>query len=143
MISYTIKFHGKNFQNSCNWGDSCFKFEIKCLNCLNFVTADEFLTGWYLFTFFTAAPFWCTPSVILDFCLILLISNTGTWVSLVGTHRSKLEVEDFIFHVVVFFRERFQTLARKFLLCVPQKVFRVYIFPNFCSRVGHSSSKIS
>ena len=25
----------------------------------------------------------------------------------------------------------FQTLALKFLLCVSQKVFRVYIFPNF------------
>ena len=27
--------------------------------------------------------------------------------------------------------ETFQTLALKFLLCVLQKVFRVYIFPNF------------
>ena len=104
---------------------------MKCINCLNFVTAHAFLTGWYLFTFFTVAPFWCTPSVILDFCFILLASNTAIWASLVGTHRSKLEVEDFIFHAVVFSRETFQTLAWKFLLCVPQKVFGVYIFPNF------------
>ena len=108
---------------------------MKCLNCLNFVTAHAFLTGWYLFTFFTVAPFCCTPSVILDFCFILLASNTVIWASLVGTHRSKLEVEDFIFHVVVFSRETFQTLAWKFLLCVPQKVFGVYIFPNFVLHV--------
>ena len=104
---------------------------MKCINCLNFVTAHAFLTGWYLFTFFIVAPFWCTPSFILGFCFILLTSNTVIWASLVGTDRSKLEVEDFIFHVVVFSRETFQTLAWKFLLCVPQKVFRVYIFPNF------------
>ena len=64
-------------------------------------------------------------------CFILLASNTVIWASLVGAHRSKLEVEDFIFHVVVFSRETFQTLAWKFLLCVLQRVFRVYIFPNF------------
>ena len=131
MISYTIKFQGKKFQNSCNPGESCFRFEIKCINCLNFVTTHAFLTGWYLFTFFTVAPFWCTPSVILDFCFILLATNTAIWANLVGAHRSKLEVEDFIFHVVVFSRETFQTLAWKFLLCVPQKVFGVYIFSNF------------
>ena len=91
-----------------------------------------FLTGLYLFTFFPVAPFWCTPTVILDFCLILLATNTAAiWANLVGAHRSKLEVEDFIFHVVVFSRETFQTFACKFLLCVPQKVFGVYIFPNF------------
>ena len=104
---------------------------MKCLNCLNFMTPHAFVTGWYLFTFFTVAPFWCTPSVTLDFCFILVASNTVIWVSLVGIHRSKLEVEDFIFHAVVFSRETFQTLAWKFLLCVLQKVFGVYIFPNF------------
>ena len=104
---------------------------MKCLNCLNFVTAHAFLTGWYLFTFFTAAPFWCTPSVILDFCFILLASNTVIWASLVGAHRPKLEIKDFIFHAVVFSRETFQTLPWKFLLCVLQIVFGVYIFPNF------------
>ena len=51
--------------------------------------------------------------------------------NLVGAYRSKLEVEDFIFHVVMFFRETFQTLAWKFLLFVPQNVFGVYNFPNF------------
>ena len=69
--------------------------------------------------------------VTLDFCFILLASNTVIWASLVGAHRSKLEVEDFVFHVVVFSRETFQTLAWKLLLCVLQKVFGVYIFPNF------------
>ena len=92
---------------------------------------NTFLTGWYLFIFFPVAPFWCTPLVILDFCFVLLATNTAIWANLVGAHKSKLEVEDFIFHVVVFFRETFQTLAWKFLLCVPQKVFGVYIFPNF------------
>ena len=84
MISYTIKFHSKNFQNSCIPGESCFKFYMKCLNCLNFVTAHTFLTGWHLFTFFTAGPFSCTPLVILDFCFILVASNTVIWASLVG-----------------------------------------------------------
>ena len=104
---------------------------MKCLNYRNFVTAHAFLNGWHIFTFFTVAPFLCTPLVILDFCSILVASNTVIWASLFGTHRFKLEVEDFIFHVVVFSRESFQTLAWKFLLCVPQKVFGVYIFPNF------------
>ena len=104
---------------------------MKCLNCLNFVTAHAFLTGWHLFTFFTVAPFLCTPLVILDFCFILVASNTVIWVSLVGAHKSKLEVEDYIFHIVVFSRETFQTLAWKFLLYIPQKVLGVYIFLNF------------
>ena len=99
------------------------------------MTAHAFLTGRYLFTFFTVVPFWCTPSVILDFYFILVASNTVIWASLVGAHRSKLEVEDFIFRAVVFSREIFQTLARKSLLYVPQNVFEVYIFPNFVLHV--------
>ena len=75
-------------------------------------------------TFFTVAPFCCTPLVILDFCFILLTFNTA---SLVGTHRSRLEVEDFIFHVVAFSRETFQTLTWKSLLCVLQKVLGGYV----------------
>ena len=108
---------------------------MKCLNCLSFATAHAFLTGWCLFTIFAVAPFWCTPLVILDFCFILLAFNTVIRTSLVGAHRSKLEVEDFIFHAVVLSRETFRTLAWKFLLCVPQKVFEVYIFPNFVPHV--------
>ena len=104
---------------------------MKCLNCRNFVTAHAFLTGWHLFIFFAVAPFFCTPSVILGFCFVLVTSNNEIWVNLLGTHMFKLDVEDFIFHVAVFSRESFQTLAWKFLLCVPQKVFWVYIFPNF------------
>ena len=104
---------------------------MKCLNCRNFVTAHAFLTGWHLFTFFTVAAFLGTPSIILDFCYVLVASNTVIWATWFGAHRFKLEVEDFISPVAVFLRESFQTLARKFLLCVPQKVFRVYIFPNF------------
>ena len=68
----------------------------------NFVTARAFLTGWYLFTFFTFVPFLCTPSVTLDFCFILVTSNTVIWASLFGVHCFKLKVEDFIFHVVVY-----------------------------------------
>ena len=83
------------------------------------------------FTIFTVAPFLCIPSVILGFCFILVTSNTVIWESLFGAHRFKLEVEDFIFHVVVYSRETFQTLAWKFLLYILQKVFRVYIFPDF------------
>ena len=94
---------------------------MKCLNCRNFVTAHAFLTGWHLFTFFTVAPILVYSIGRLDFC----------FASLFGAHRFNMEVEDFIFHVVVFSRETFQTLAWKFLLCVPQKVFGVYIFPNF------------
>ena len=98
---------------------------------MNFTTAHAFLTGWRLFTFFTVGPFFCTPSVMLDFCFILVASNTVIWASFVDTHRSKLEVENFILHVAVFSRETFQTLAWRFLLCIPQNVFGVYIFPNF------------
>ena len=104
---------------------------MKCLNSRNFVSAHAFLTGWHLFTFFTVAPFFCTPSFILDFCFILVVSNTVISASLFDAHRFKLEVEDFIFHDVVFSTETFQTLAWKFLLWVPQKVFGVYIFSNF------------
>ena len=72
MISYTIKISKKKFQNNCYSGESCFKFQMKCLNCRNFVTAHVFLTGWQLFIFFTVVPFWFAPLVILDFCFILL-----------------------------------------------------------------------
>ena len=89
----------------------------------------SYLVG--IFSRFSVAPFLCTPSVILDFCFNLVASNTVIWASLFSAHRFKLEVEDFIFHAAVFSREIFQTLAWKFLLCVPQKVIRVYIFPNF------------
>ena len=37
---------------------------MKCLNCLNFVTAHAFLTDWYLFTFFTVASFLCIEAVV-------------------------------------------------------------------------------
>ena len=76
MIFCTIKFYSKKFQNSCIPGESCFKFYMKCLNCQNFVTAHAFLTGWHLFTYFTVGPFLCTPSALLDFCFILVTSNT-------------------------------------------------------------------
>ena len=125
MISYTIKFHGKNFENSCNPEESCFKFQMKCFNYLNFVT-NAFLTGWYLFTFFPVVPFWHTPSVILDFCFILLATNTAIWTNLVGAHRSKLEVEDFIFHVVVFSKLWHGNSC--FAFC---KKVSGFIFPNF------------
>ena len=104
---------------------------MKCLNCRNFKAAHSFLSDWHLFTFFTVAPFLCAPSVKLDFCFVLVASNTVILARLFVSHRFKLKVEDFIFHVVVFSIETFQTLARKFLLFVSQKVFGVYIFPNF------------
>ena len=78
-----------------------------------------------------AAASMCTPSVILDFCFILVTSNTVIWASLFGAHRFKLEVEDFIFHIIVFSRETFQTLALKFLLCIPQNFLGFYVFPYF------------
>ena len=68
---------------------------------------------------------------MLDFCFILVASNTVVLASLFGAHRFKLEAEDFIFRVAVFSRETFQTLRLKFLLCVPQSVFEVYIFTYF------------
>ena len=73
----------------------------------------------------------CTPSAIMDFCFILVASNSVIWASLFGANRFKVEVEDYIFHVAIFFRETFQPLAWKFLLCIPQKNFGAYIFPNF------------
>ena len=101
---------------------------MKCLNCRNFLTAHAFVTGCHLFTFLIVLPILCAPLVMLDFCLIA--SNTVLWASLFGTYRFKLEVEDFILHVLVLSRESFQTLAWKFLLYVPQRVFWVYIFLN-------------
>ena len=128
MISYTFEFHSQKFQKSCIPGKSCFKFQMKCLNCRNFVTARAFVTGCHLFTFLIVLPILCAPLVILDFCLVA--SNTVIWASLFGAHRFKLEIKDFIFHVVVFSREGFQNLAWKFLLYVLQKVSWVYVFLN-------------
>ena len=51
------------------------------------------------------------PEFILDFCFILVASNTVIWASLFDTHKFKLEAEDFIFHVAVFSRHTFQTLV--------------------------------
>ena len=99
MISYTIKISKKKFQNNCYSGESCFKFQMKCLNCRNFVTAHVFLTGWQLFIFFTVVPFLFAPLVILDFCFILVASNTVICASLFGAHRFNLKDEDFIIHV--------------------------------------------
>ena len=73
----------------------------------------------------------CTPSIILDFYFILVASNTVISASLFGVLRFKSDLQDFIFHVLVLSRETFQTLSWKFLLCVRQKVFGVYTFPNF------------
>ena len=143
MISYTIKISKKKFQNNCYSGESCFKFQMKCLNCRNFVTAHVFLTGWQLFIFFTVVPFLFAPLVILDFCFILVASNTVICASLFGAHRFNLKDEDFIIHVVVFSRETFQTLAWKFLLCIPQKNVGVYIFPSFVLVQYIHSSKIN
>ena len=98
---------------------------MKCLNYLNFVT-NAFLTGWYFFTFFPVVPFWHTPLVILDFCFILLATNTAIWTNLVGAHRSKLEVEDFIFHVVVFSKVWHGNSCFAF-----RKKVSGFIFPNF------------
>ena len=131
-ISYTIKFHSKNpsFQlmavfevrralnfkwNAFTAGISWQQMHSKLVGC------------WHLFTFFAGAPFLCTQSVKLGFCFILIASNTVIWASLFGARRFK----HFIFHVILFSRETFQTLAWKFLLCVPQKIFGVYIFPYF------------
>ena len=134
MICCTVKFHIKIFQNSCIPGESCFKFQMKCLNCRNFKAAHSFLTDWHHFTFLTVAPFLCAPSAKLDFCFILVASNTVILARLFVAHRFKLKVEDSIFHVVVFSIETFQILAWKFLLFVSQKVFRVYIFLILFSR---------
>ena len=114
---------------------------MKCLNCLSFVTAHVILNWLISLHSFSQLhhsgvlqrSYWISAS---SFCFIfLLASNTVIWASLVGACRSKLEVEDFLFHVVVFSRKTFQTLACNFLLCVPQKVFGVYIFPNFVLHV--------
>ena len=108
---------------------------MKCLSCLNFVTAHAFLTGWYLFHIFHSCTILVYSIGPNRFLLHLARFQHLIWASLIRKHRSKLEVEAFIFYVVVFFRETLQTLAWKFLLCVPQKVFGVYIFPNFVQHV--------
>ena len=45
--------------------------------------------------------FQCTQSVILDFCFILVASNTVIWPSLFGLHKFKLKAEGFTLHVTV------------------------------------------
>ena len=99
---------------------------------------------------------WMTSFHILHSCTILVysISHTGFLLYLARFQHCNLGEfvwwtqvqtgsQGFFFHVVVFFRETFPTLAWKFLLCVLQKVFEVYIFPNFVLGVVHSCSKIS
>ena len=47
------------------------------------------------------------------------------WVSWFSGHKFKLEAEDFSFHVL---KKIFQISVWKYLLCVQQKVFRVFLF---------------
>ena len=80
---------------------------------------SKLVSSWHLFTFFTGAPFLCTQCVTLSFCFILdtCLAHAGS--------------KNFIFHAILSSRETFQTLAWKFLLCVLQKIFSIYIFPYF------------
>ena len=48
--------------------------------------------------------FQCTQSVILDFCFILVASNTVIWPSLFGLHKFRLKAEGFALHVTVLSR---------------------------------------
>ena len=107
---------------------------MKCLDCRHFVTAHAFLSSWHLFHIFQS----CT-------ILVYSIGHNGFLLHLgrfqhcnLGKFVWRTQVQTgnrgFIFHVVVFSRETFQTLAWKFLLCLPQKVFGIYIFPNFVHR---------
>ena len=88
------------------------------LNCPNFLTAHAFLTGWHLFTFLTVAPFLCIEVVVQKFsvkrCSQKFRKNSQENTCARASFLIKLEAK-----------------AWKFLLCVPQKVFGVYIFPNF------------
>ena len=83
---------------------------MKCLICRNFVTVHAFLTGWHLFTFFTVATFLCTPSVILDFCFILVASNTVIWASLFDAHRFKHWKSRILFSMLQYSPEKLSKL---------------------------------
>ena len=73
----------------------------------------------------------CTASVILDFCFILVASNNVIWVSLFGAHRFKLEVEDFICHVIYFpsiLQRNFPNFGMEILALCSAKSFRGLFF---------------
>ena len=95
------------------------------------------------------ALFFCTQSVMLDFCFILVASNIVIWATLFGAHRVKLEAEDFIFHVVGFYfpccsiiQRNFPNFGMEILALRSGKSLRGLYFSLFCSRVVHSCSKI-
>ena len=131
MISYTIKSNSKTYSRTAVFQESlALNSKWNALTAgISWQHTHSKLVG--IISHFTVAPFFCTQCVILDFCFITVASNTVIWASLFGAHRFKLEAEDFIFHVTVFSRKTFQTLAWKFLPCVPQKIFGIYIFPYF------------
>ena len=63
--------------------------------------------------------------MMLGFWFILVASIVVTWPSLFSGYRFKLEAEYLSF---IFSKETFQTLARNYLFCVHQKVFRDFIY---------------
>ena len=103
---------------------------MKCLICRNLVTVYAFLTGWHLFTFFTVATFLCTPSVILDFCFILVASNTVIWASLMHTGLNTGS-RGFYFPCCSILQRNFPNFGMKILALHSAKSVRVYIFSNF------------
>ena len=75
------------------------------------------------FSILTVARFLWTQSIILGFHFILVPSITVTWSSSFSGLRFKLEIP--------YSPEKLSKLARKYLFCFQQKVFRVFIFPYF------------
>ena len=85
---------------------------MKCLNCRNFVRAHAFLT----------VDIFSHTSQLHQSC------NLGEFV-----WHTQIETgsQSFYFPCCSIFQRNFQTLAWRFWLCVPRKVFGVYIFSNF------------
>ena len=72
------------------------------------------------FSILTVARFLWTQSIILGFHFILVASITVTWASSFSGLRFKLEIP--------YSPEKLSKLARKYLFCFQQKVFRVLFF---------------
>ena len=123
-------------ENTCARVSFLIKLKAKACNFIKKETlAQVFSREFFKIsknTFFHRTPLlavsMCIPSFILDFCFILVASNTVIWACLFGAHRFKLEVENFIFHVVVFFRKTFQVWHGNSCFVLHKKILGLIFF---------------
>ena len=135
MISFRVKF-----QNSCIPEESSLHFKWNALTSAiswQHTHSVNWLASFHIFQLHHSC------ALNLSYWISASSWSLRIWENLFGTHRFNLEVDDFIFHVAIFSRETFQTLAWKLLLCFLQRVYKnpEFEFFLFCSCVVHSCSK--